>query len=930
KSSNFILRTLLTLLNGQYRWPSAVDVLLEDLSSEDLRVLDEVCLGFETRFRQGSPETIDSALERYRAQASGVSPGHLELMRQELLAIARELEHASSVDTGRDPTTMDGGFAGGDGPAGDRAGGDSADSGGDNFDSIGPYSVSRVVARGGMGIVYKAFDPRLDRPVAIKVIGFPDTADEKHQEMVDRFEREARAVAALSHPNIVELFDVGTEDGKPYAVMEYLRGRTLAEDFRSGAMSSEQTRSIGIQVAGALATAHAGGVIHRDLKPQNIMVLDDASQDESIRVKLVDFGLSRVTESVWADDKSDRTRLGMILGTPGYMSPEQARGEPTESAADIFGLGCILYEAFFGRRAIPGDTPADRLAATLRSEVRYPDDRSDHDPRLCELIETMLQKDASQRPSADEVFEQLRMHASSSDSVVTETEFKRALGRRTWIAASVSGLIAGAAGLTWMSQPWSRDLKISSVAVLTFRSREEIQAEAQSSVARDQGDPIAGRPLDGRRLTDGEAIASAFVTELSRVRELAVRPFRPRVASSVEELQSLASGLGVDALVTGIYSLEKVGKQDHFFLQWEIVSPDGDVVASEQVDCGPAASEVSQRLVLMQGVARTVAKRMGHALKKRGISMGAQAYHCFVRGSSQRDLDSVIGLRKALMCFQKARMEGKNVAEPIGVFAVAAINLAARTGREEADGHVSAAIESMRAAIAEDPKAVYGLLAQAIIDWQIFFEFDEAKIGLEMLANDYPYLWEIQYQYGLLMATFGEAAEASKRLRRASSLNTSLLIKVDRCRVDWYFGDVEGALEAATRYRNAIDPSDRERSMLSSGLLIDIYEQQQRWDLAAKEQGWTEIPSTAGEYFEIRTRYLKEFPYGPFGELLNRAIFELRRSPELARSRVGELSESRSPMFPMLVNCHPAFASMRRLYEDETQALPPFLTPRTL
>ncbi|MEL6110267.1 MAG: serine/threonine-protein kinase, partial [Planctomycetota bacterium] len=298
---------------------------LNDLSAANLRLVDEICLAFESRARRGEAESIESTLERYRQLAGTVSAEHLDCVRRELLAISTELEGATdSLET---PGVFDSSTPSSATPS-DQA---------EGFDSIGPYSVSRVVARGGMGVVYKAFDTRLDRPVAIKVIGFQDPNHAKRQEMVERFEREARAIAALSHPNIVELYDVGTENGSPYAVMEYLRGRTLAVDFGQGAMSSARTRSIGMQIAGALATAHAGGVIHRDLKPQNIMVIEDGTTGETIRVKLVDFGLSRVNQTGWSDNQSDRTRLGTILGTPGYMSPEQARGEPTRNAADIFG-----------------------------------------------------------------------------------------------------------------------------------------------------------------------------------------------------------------------------------------------------------------------------------------------------------------------------------------------------------------------------------------------------------------------------------------------------------------------------------------------------------------------------------------------------------------------------------------------------------------
>ena len=885
---------------------------LEDLSAKDLRLVDEICLTFETRLRKGEQTTIESALERFRELAPEAGPKHIELLRGELHAIEQELQHepvgkaAAGLGSSDGTTPFDA----------------SPDSVSEKFDSIGPYSVSRVVARGGMGVVYEAIDTRLDRPVAIKVIGFPDARDDKREEMIERFEREARAVAALSHPNIVELFDVGTEDGKPYAVMEYLRGHTLAEDFESGALSAAKSRLIGMQIASALATAHAGGVIHRDLKPQNIMVMNDAGE-QAYRIKLVDFGLSRVSQSRWADDKSDRTRLGAILGTPGYMSPEQARGEPTRNAADIFGLGCVLYEAFFGRRAITGKTPADRLAMTLTGEVEFPSERAAEDRGLCELIERMLRKDADERPTANEIYQRFRSDLARAEGALSEREFKRALDRRTWLAAALSGLAAGAAGIGWMMNQGTRE-SIRSVAVMTFQSKEELaQTTSPPTSTRDSfgAAPIAGRPM-----SDGEAIAAALVKELSRAPDLAVRPFRPRIAPTDADVRAIAEELSVDALIRGSHRVEEQKGRSIHILSWELVSASGEVLASDEFSSGREEDYIGERLLKQEQLAVHIAARMNHVLSDYGILMDPKAYNCFVRGGAQADVDSEMGLREALKCFEKARQEGKNLVEPIGVFAVTAINLAARTGREETDERVSEAIASMQEAIRADPQAVDGLLAQAIIEWQIFYEFEDAKMRLEMLSKDYPYRSQIQYQYGMLLAAYGESETALRALRRASKLAPSVhLLKIDRCRVDWYFGDTEGALQDAMRYQRAIDGADRERSILSRGLMIDIYEHQQRWDLAAAQQGWSIQPATASQYFDRRAESLEEFPYGPFGDLLNEAILQLRRSPETASELVDDLSESRSPMFPMLVNCHPAFASMRRLYSTESVDFPTFL-----
>ncbi|MEL6110568.1 MAG: hypothetical protein AAFU85_31560, partial [Planctomycetota bacterium] len=560
-----------------------------------------------------------------------------------------------------------------------------------------------------------------------------------------------------------------------------------------------------------------------------------------------------------------------------------------------------------------------RLATTLTGTVTFPRERRDEDPSLCQLVESMLTKSAAERPTADEIYERLRAEASAEDSV-SQQDFKRALDRRTWIAASVTGVVAGAAGLAWMFKPWAKPEKIQSVAVLTFRSADRVGAD----------DPVQnGAPLAGRPLTDGEAIAAALSKELSRIRELSVRPFRPRIATSETELPAIARELEVDAIVTGSHRVAEQNGQTVSVLDWQLVNAEGEVLVKDQFVTGHAEEDIGQRLLNQESLATKIAEQMDHVLAANGLAMGGAAYSCLVKGTTQADVDSVMGLRKALMCFEKARKECTDIVEPIGAFALTAINLAARTGREEADVCVSEAIATMREAIQKDPKAVDGLLAQAIIEWQIFYEFDDAQPLLKMLAEDYKFNWQIQHQYGLLMATLGRFEEATRALRWASTIHPeALLIKVDRCRVDWYSGDTEGAIEAATRYQSKYGDAEHERSLLPRGLLIDIYEQQARWDLAAAAQGWDTEPATAQEYFELRENHLVEHPYGPFGELLNRAIFELRRSPETARSRVGDLSESRSPMFPMLVNLHPAFAAIRRLYEERTGASAPFLVAK--
>ena len=225
------------------------------------------------------------------------------------------------------------------------------------------YSIVEKIGEGGMGVVYRAHDPRLGRDVAVKVLPAAFTAD---ADRLRRFEHEARASAALNHPNILAVYDIGSQDGSPYIVSELLRGGNLREHLLTGPIPQRKAFEYALQIARGLGAAHDAGIIHRDLKPENIFITDDG------RVKILDFGLAKLSPSgLHADEtatRADITLPGQIMGTVGYMSPEQVRGGPIDTRSDIFSLGSILYEMFSGRRAFERTTAADTMSAILNSE----------------------------------------------------------------------------------------------------------------------------------------------------------------------------------------------------------------------------------------------------------------------------------------------------------------------------------------------------------------------------------------------------------------------------------------------------------------------------------------------------------------------------------------------------------------------------------
>src|SRR5712692_3072752 len=262
---------------------------------------------------------------------------------------------------------------------------------------LGSYEVLSLIGAGGMGEVYRAHDSQLHRDVAIKVLSELFTAD---PERVRRFEREARLLAALNHPNIAAIYGLEHIDGLPALVLELVEGPTLA-DYRlaTGPLRLENVLTIADQIADALEAAHRKGIIHRDLKPANITVMADGT------VKVLDFGLAKalVGEAPGADLSQvstvivDETREGTVAGTPAYMSPEQARGQSVDKGTDIWAFGCVLYEMLVGRSLFGRKTIPDTIAAVLEQEPDWSTLPASTPLALQRLLRRCLQRDPRRR-----------------------------------------------------------------------------------------------------------------------------------------------------------------------------------------------------------------------------------------------------------------------------------------------------------------------------------------------------------------------------------------------------------------------------------------------------------------------------------------------------------------------------------------------------
>jgi serine/threonine protein kinase len=309
---------------------------------------------------------------------------------------------------------------------------------------LGPYEILAALGAGGMGEVYRARDPRLGREVAIKILLAGSAGD---SERMRRFEQEARATAALSHPNILAVFDIGSQDNSPYIVSELLEGETLRARLISGPLPVRKAVDYALQVARGLTAAHDHGIFHRDLKPENIFITRDG------HVKILDFGLAKLTmpeqdaPGLSAEATLDSvTSRGTLLGTLGYMSPEQCRGAAVDARSDLFSFGAVLYEMLSGRRAFRGDTTADTISSILKEES--PDLSAtgrDVPPLLERILLHCLEKDPADRfqSARDIAFALEALSSISSPAASATSSGGPAVTKpgKSWLVPALLGVI---------------------------------------------------------------------------------------------------------------------------------------------------------------------------------------------------------------------------------------------------------------------------------------------------------------------------------------------------------------------------------------------------------------------------------------------------------------------------------------------------------
>jgi serine/threonine-protein kinase len=395
---------------------------------------------------------------------------------------------------------------------------------------LGPYEVLAPLGAGGMGEVYRALDTRLDREVAVKVL--PERLAEDPSAL-SRFEREAKALAALSHPNVLTILDFGREGGVAYAVTELLEGETLRTRLLRARMSWREAAELALEIADGLSAAHSRGIVHRDLKPENVFVT------ASGRPKILDFGLARrerLADPTGDKDQPTRTQEtepGALMGTVGYMSPEQVSGLPADARSDIFSLGCMLSEMVTGTRPFAGRTGAETLASILRDDPAEPTSGGRAVPAdLAALIRHCLEKRPEQRfqTARDLTFALKGVLAGTPVTSPSPASPARGRRRSTVLAAAAAAIVVAALFVVWRGLP-ARGGAVHSVAVLPFRN-------------------VSGNPAEDY-FVDG--MTEELIANLAKVGKLRVisRTSAMQYKGTKKMLPQIARELNVDSIVEG-------------------------------------------------------------------------------------------------------------------------------------------------------------------------------------------------------------------------------------------------------------------------------------------------------------------------------------------------------------------------------------------
>ena len=607
---------------------------------------------------------------------------------------------------------------------------------------LGPYEIRASFGKGGMGEVYRARDSRLGRDVAVKVLPEHLSSD---AQALKRFEREARAVAALSHPNILALYDVGCEQGISYVVTELLEGENLRTRLVEGSFNRPKAIEVAVALAEGLSAAHSRGVTHRDLKPENIFITADGV------IKILDFGLAHymLVSCSQAADAPTETETGRVMGTVGYMSPEQIRGEPVDARSDIFSLGCVLYELFSGRRAFAGHSPCDTLAATLRE-----DPSPLPDPDIQRLIAHCLEK----KPVAR--FQTVRDLIFVLRSLPTTAARHRAPRRG-------------------VPSP------IESLAVLPFLN-------------------VAGDPsLD--YLTDG--VPETLTNTLSQQPKLRVVPRSRAFRYKDPQVDPVQAGreLGVHAVLTGRVAL----RGESLNIQVELV----DVAEDSQLWGEQFTRRITEMQAIQDEITRAVAVKLrlqpaGEATPRaaRNYTDNTEAYQLYLKGRYRWNRRTEETLQSSVEYFQQAIEKDPSYAIAWVGLADAHNLLGTYAVRPPAETFPRARTAATRA-LELDPDLAEAHVSVGWMKSQFEWDWVGAEKAYRRAIELNPDYATTHHWYAWYLATVGRRAEAVESVRRGPDLDPESPVIHSRVGLFLYFARRHEEAVEECRKSIAMDPT---------------------------------------------------------------------------------------------------------------------------
>ncbi|MCM2317032.1 MAG: protein kinase [Thermoanaerobaculia bacterium] len=613
---------------------------------------------------------------------------------------------------------------------------------------MGPYEIVAPIGAGGMGEVYRAHDTRLGREIAIKVLPEQLGSDPDARA---RFEREARAIAAISHPNILAIHDFGNHEGTYFTVTELLEGVTLRGRLLQGKIDWRAAIDICADIADGLAHAHGRGIVHRDLKPENIFLMNDG------RVKILDFGLAQASEAT-VSPEGDTSPLAItgpnrIIGTLGYMSPEQLRGEPVDEATDIFALGCILFELVTGRRAFWRDTAVDTISAILHE---YPDDYHELSrvvpPDVETIVSHCLSKQREQRyQSARDLAMTFRAISSRSGEHIVPLTLAKTTKRKRATA------------------------RIDSLAVLPFAN-------------------VAGTP-EAEYVCDG--ITETLINVLSTIPKLRVMASSTIFRYKNEQLDPVTIGRrhAVHTIVAGrvMWSGEELS------VSVEIAgTSDGARVWGRQFE-GRRENLLELQDQIATALEEQIRARVGGTRTKKTVkrkpTSDSEAYQLYIRGRFNWNKRTVEGIRRGIEYFEQAIERDPTFALAYVGIADAYITLATNIPLPPRETMPKAKAMAQKA-LQLDPDLAEAHASLASVLWWHEWNRVEAEKEFRQALRLNPSYAQARDSLGLMLAEMGQFDAAMEELARAHELDPlSLAIGTHFALPILFSGAVEAALE---------------------------------------------------------------------------------------------------------------------------------------